>query len=632
MFRPTDRQTSLFECRYLVPDKKRERLEKSWAHAFRTRVMPHIDEELFRDAFCANNGRPNFSIRLLTGAHLLKEAFDLTDEDTVEAVEFNLQWHFALGLTPEQAHIVRRTMHSYRVKLTENDRAQRMFADLTGKLATAEGVRLGRQRLDSTHVLSNIALLTRLGLFCETVEHFMRALRKELPDRIEGLDRRFRARYLDREGYFADVKKEQARRRLPVVAVDVYDLVRTFDGDAAVRSLKAFGLLRRLFEEQCEVVDGGGDDVDRDGDAGDGERERGVGEPKVKLREAKTVSSASLQSPHDPDATYGHKGKGYEVQIAETCDENNPLQLITGVAVNGANESDQAALVPMVDQLAESDLAPTELLADTGYGSGRNIVECAERGIDLQAPVRDPAAPPAVDAFITAGEPDRGVPTAAAAAEPPTDVAADAAAAEPATDAAAEAAAAEPPTDVASDAAATEPVPDAAPETASLAGDGVRGQRVDRLDLAAFAFNAAFNEVLACPDGPAPAAQHVANGVLIATFAAAQCHGCSLSMLCPTRELADGSRQLRRAPATIATEVRQHEQRTRGFKDRYRTRSGVESTNSTLKGRHGLGKLRVRGKPRVDVAALLKTLSLNARRVVQHHVTLWQQPPEPCPG
>jgi len=72
--------------------------------------------------------------------------------------------------------------------------------------------------------------------------------------------------------------------------------------------------------------------------------------------------------------------------------------------------------------------------------------------------------------------------------------------------------------------------------------------------------------------------------------------------------------------------------RTRRFKDRYRTRSGVESTNRTLKGRHGLGKLRVRGKPRVDVAAFLKTLSLNVRRVVQHHVTLWQQPAEPCPG
>ena len=41
-----------------------------------------------------------------------------------------------------------------------------------------------------------------------------------------------------------------------------------------------------------------------------------------------------LQSPHDPDVTYsGHKGKGYEVQVAETCHEENATQLITHVEV-----------------------------------------------------------------------------------------------------------------------------------------------------------------------------------------------------------------------------------------------------------------------------------------------------------
>ena len=39
------------------------------------------------------------------------------------------------------------------------------------------------------------------------------------------------------------------------------------------------------------------------------------------------MSADSLQSPHDPDVTYtGHKGKGYEVQVAETCHEENATQ------------------------------------------------------------------------------------------------------------------------------------------------------------------------------------------------------------------------------------------------------------------------------------------------------------------
>ena len=49
----------------------------------------------------------------------------------------------------------------------------------------------------------------------------------------------------------------------------------------------------------------------------------------------------SLQSPHDPEATYsGHKGKGYEVQVAETCHAENATQLITHVEVTPSSGSD----------------------------------------------------------------------------------------------------------------------------------------------------------------------------------------------------------------------------------------------------------------------------------------------------
>ena len=43
MFRPSTRQSSLLEPHLVLSKTKRERLEQSWAHAFRTRVMPHID-------------------------------------------------------------------------------------------------------------------------------------------------------------------------------------------------------------------------------------------------------------------------------------------------------------------------------------------------------------------------------------------------------------------------------------------------------------------------------------------------------------------------------------------------------------------------------------------------------------
>ena len=83
MFRPTSPQLSMLEPSFQLSPVKRKRLVDSWAHDFRERVLPLIDEEPLRDAFCQDNGRPNTSIRLLMGLSLLKEMFDLTDDEAL---------------------------------------------------------------------------------------------------------------------------------------------------------------------------------------------------------------------------------------------------------------------------------------------------------------------------------------------------------------------------------------------------------------------------------------------------------------------------------------------------------------------------------------------------------------------
>ena len=65
----------------------------------------------------------------------------------------------------------------------------------------ADGLAAVRQRLDSTHVMSNIAVLTRLGLFTETVTNFLRDLRRDAPAKLVWLGEGYTERYLDREGY-----------------------------------------------------------------------------------------------------------------------------------------------------------------------------------------------------------------------------------------------------------------------------------------------------------------------------------------------------------------------------------------------------------------------------------------------
>ena len=52
------------------------------------------------------------------------------------------------------------------------------------------------------------------------------------------------------------------------------------------------------------------------------------------------------------------------------------------------------------------------------------------------------------------------------------------------------------------------------------------------------------------------------------------------------------------------------------WRKRYGLRAGIEGTNSEMKRRHGLGRLRVRGGERVRLAVYLKALACNVKRMV----------------
>jgi hypothetical protein len=72
--------------------------------------------------------------------------------------------------------------------------------------------------------------------------------------------------------------------------------------------------------------------------------------------------------------------------VAETCDPENEIEVVTHVSVEGAHESDQHATIPVLDDLESKGCKPETLLADTNYGSGQNIVDAAKRGVDLVSP------------------------------------------------------------------------------------------------------------------------------------------------------------------------------------------------------------------------------------------------------
>ena len=205
----------------------------------------------------------------------------------------------------------------------------------------------------------------------------VQAVSREHPGLGEGIGDSLAQRYLKETGEasrYEDARSGEGRRRLSVCARDVYRLVDRFRG-TAVAQMDEYGLLERLLREHCHVGRHG------DGRPGADDDEAGEGKVPIALREPKEVRSDSLQSPHDPQVTYsGHKGKGYEVQVAETCESDNAVQMITHVEVTPSSGSDAGVTTRVIDELSERGIGPSELWADTSYGSGRNGWEAERRG------------------------------------------------------------------------------------------------------------------------------------------------------------------------------------------------------------------------------------------------------------
>jgi hypothetical protein len=369
-----------------MSDKKRGRLDKTWAKAFREQCLPLINEELFRPLYCADNGAPCKSIRVVVAVDILRHMFDLTYAETQAAVDFDLRWHLALGLDPcdDQAYVSPRTLQYFEAKLIEHALVGVLFIELTDTLQTRLGVKTGQQRLDTTHLLSNFARLSRLGLFCETHRVLLRALHREAPGLLERLPASLRRRYLREDGSdssYDDARASDTRRRISVAARDAYRLREALRGvTLPADSAAAYALQTRLVEEHCTILA-----VPQAAALGDADGD--LAPVPVIIKDAKTLTGAVLQTPHDPGVTYsGHKGQGYEALIVETCDPTNAVQLITHASLERSCESDADRVVSTVEALDARGIMPETLLADTGFGSVENVVACAQHGIELIAP------------------------------------------------------------------------------------------------------------------------------------------------------------------------------------------------------------------------------------------------------
>jgi Transposase DDE domain/Transposase domain (DUF772) len=502
----------------LIPPLGMQRIRAGWQGIFRSTLLELMPAKQLAKHFDQVMGRPTKELYSVAGLLFLQEFKNWTIPQAVEAYLFRTDVQFALNLQPGSDEMCERTFERYRKLFIEDETAGQVMDQVTTRLIDLLETDVRQQRLDSTHVFSNMASFGRTRLMAVSIKRFLTQVKRHYTTDYDALPEELSQRYAPAQSQLLAKESKEAAERAKSrqqVAEDLRTLIDRFADHAGLRDRPSYLALVKVFGEQCAIV----------------------GE-KIQVR-SKT-GGACLQNPSDPAATYdGIKGQGYQLQISETCSVDNDVQLITAVLPQTAADPDASALVPMLDKLQEQQRLPEEMLADTAYGGDDNVQAAADMGVEMVSPVAGPGS-----------------------------------------------------------AAAREAEAEAAPLT------------VDD-----FAHDERTGKVGACPTGRVPlqTVHDASSNTTTVHMAPEDCGSCPHRRQCPIERGRDGYK-LSFTGKQRRLAGRRCEETTTVFRERYARRAGLESTNSGLKRRLGLGRLRVRGLKAVQHALYLKAAGWNLLR------------------
>jgi len=361
-------QSSLFDSQYLLPPKLLQRMENSWAHTFYHQVFLRIPEGSFAILFSEEDSRPNAPVNVLVGADILKTGYGWSDAELEENLQFDLLVRYALGLNNLNQDIpVLRTLYNFRRRVREYAQEtginlyQETFNTITDEQLAELELKTGWQRMDSSQLLSNIARMSRLGLVLSVLQKGVGALpaaeRKKWQNEHES--------YLQPkpQNFCYSVKRDEVEGHLLQVGHLLLELV------ARLKEFQASGEVVQLVERALQdlyVIDD---------------------EKQVTMRPADEIPGDALQSPHDPEATYRKKGgkghQGYVVNLSETCEPDNPVQLLTSVQLAPNSTDDGRLLAESLAEQGSRGITVEKMTVDGGYTGKVGETACRDHKVQM---------------------------------------------------------------------------------------------------------------------------------------------------------------------------------------------------------------------------------------------------------
>lgn len=362
----------------------------------------HLGEVFTDEQFAAAfgvRGAPAESPGALALVTALQFTENLTDRQAAQMVARAIDWKYALGLELTDPGFDASVLSKFRTRLVEHSLEEQVFTRMLTVLA-GEGLigAGGRQRTDSTHVISAVRDLNRLELAGESVRACLEALSVAAPDWLtEVIDvAEWAHRYGPRiDSWRLPTSQAKKDRLAQIYGTDAVALLRAaFAAEAPtwLAEISAVQTLRvMLVQNYLITTDSRGREVIR-------RRETDTdGLPPAKFR---------ITSPYDTDTRWAAKGddlfwNGYKVHLTETCDHDDEPDtttsdddasrpapnLIVNVATTAATVPDVKATTSIHQQLHERGLLPGEHYLDSGYPSADTIAVAARTfGVTMVTP------------------------------------------------------------------------------------------------------------------------------------------------------------------------------------------------------------------------------------------------------
>lgn len=344
---------------FSLSDRERKRLLETWPGFFSEVIFPAINEKRFAPLYSTDTGRPNTPVNYIFGALLLKELFSLTDEEVKDSLLFDIRYQHALRSTSLQEQPVSDRMFSrFRVAnekytlIEDRDLIHEEIDSLTKHLEQFFQLVPTKKRMNSMMIASNTKKLSRLELLYVCIEKVVHTIDQQYPNiSLDGFKQYLESDHQNQVTYYDQAPYNE---RLQTLVKDGYTLIDTFNDELGED--EDFQLLCRALHDQSEK--------DEDGN--------------ISVKKGQEIKPDSLQTPHDPDATYRTKaGKshvGYSVNFVETVDES--LALITHYDFDVNTQSDVHFGYKAIEEMGVQK-HPADLVADGAYDSDkvRNIAK-----------------------------------------------------------------------------------------------------------------------------------------------------------------------------------------------------------------------------------------------------------------